>query len=189
MEVSIKNDDFNKFIGKKTIFLGGRNSERTGIICKILEQGVARRYRGISVIDMAPQQNVEGSTGSSLPESIINLENIRIFIPRRVYEPRAEGKDSREVSQLAVWNARNIGSELRKFQTSPSRALFINDITMYLHKGPLAILLKAISKSHTFVGTGFRGVIPHDDLETGISRREKKLVDKLTHHMDDVISV
>ena len=189
MQIPMRDYHFNKFMGKRTLILGDLHSEKTRILCKILEDGIARQYRGISAIDMAPQRNVKGESGNSLPESGVVLDSIHLLIPRRVYEPRAEGGDKREIDQLAVWNAKNIGVQLRKFISNPTRALFMNDVTMYLHKGPLAILLKAVSKSHTFIGTGFRGTISLDDLETGISRREKKLIDRLTHYMDEVISV
>lgn len=189
MQIPMKTYDFNKFMGKKTIILGNLNSEKTRLLCKILEDGAARQYRGITAIDMAPQRNMKGAGRNSLLESIAYLDRIRLLVPRRVYEPRIEGADRREINQLAVWNAKNIAVQLRKFISSPTRALFMNDVTMYLHMGPLAILLKAISKSHTFIGTAFRGTIFLDDLETGISRREKKLVDRLTCYMDEVISI
>ena len=55
--------------------------------------------------------------------------------------------------------------------------------------GTLAYLLKIIFKSSTFIGTCFRSKFPYNDYNTGISRRERRLIDKLTLKMDKVIQL
>ena len=49
--------------------------------------------------------------------------------------------------------------------------------------------METISKSSTFIGTCFRAKFPYSDYNTGISRRERRLIDRLSLTVDDVISL
>ena len=49
--------------------------------------------------------------------------------------------------------------------------------------------MSAIDNSASFLGTCFRSKFPYTDFNTGISRRERRLIDKLTHKVDSVITL
>ena len=55
--------------------------------------------------------------------------------------------------------------------------------------GTMHWLMSAIDKSASFLGTCFRSKFPYTDFNTGISRRERRLIDKLTHKVDSVITL
>ena len=181
----MNNYSFDQLIGKKVLIVGDLDSGKVKLLASLLDEAIMQGFeRKITLIDMAPMEIEfeigEQKIGGLVEEYSNNLERIRNLTPRRVYAPRIEAKEKKDVVKLSARNARNIGDQIREFKVWPTKILFINDITFYLHQGPLAIVQKAIGKSHTFIGTGYRGNFPVDDFDTGISRTEKKLIDKLT---------
>ena len=78
---------------------------------------------------------------------------------------------------------------LDQYRRRPTRILFINELNFYLHMGTIHWLMESISKSSTFIGTSFRAKFPYSDYNTGISRRERRLIDRLSLTVDEVISL
>jgi hypothetical protein len=98
-----------------------------------------------------------------------------------------EGGNAREVRRLARANALEIEKTLRAVPAEGVELLFINDLTMFLHAGDAELLLGAIMKAGTFVGTAYKGSFLSEDRGSGIAAREKMLLEKIEGAMDVVI--
>jgi hypothetical protein len=179
-------------LGKKVLITGDLGSGKTGLLAKLLDEAInSKQGAKITVIDMAPGKRDVGShtIGKTLREYLKNLDLVQYMAPKNVYAPRLDGSSKQQVEKLALANAKNIGALFDEFMEKRSKILFINDATLFLHRGELAKLFKVISKCSTFVANGYRGKFPADDMGTGISRRERRLLDKLQKSMDIVIEL
>ena len=183
---------FADCLGKKVLITGGIGSGKTALLARLLDEAIGEKHGAkIVVIDMAPGKMVIDSQtiGMTLKEYLKNLELIKYMAPRKVYAPRIEGNTKAQVEKLAAANAKNLGALLDEFKGLPSKILIVNDITLYLHRGELSRVLKAMNKCSTFIANGYRGKFPADDKGTGISRRERRLLDKLQNSVDLVIEL
>ena len=184
--------NFTNFIGKKSIIIGELSSEKTSFLSQLLLNAIDLGYdKKITLIEMCPNKtdykNIKLS--SRVNEYVTDFSNINYLTPRTVYWPRIKGYNSKDVIKYSVINSKNLNTCLTEFKDKPTRILLINDLNFYLHMGILAYLLKIIFKSSTFIGTCFRSKFPYNDYNTGISRRERRLIDKLTLKMDKVIQL
>ncbi|MBM3898426.1 MAG: GTP-binding protein [Thaumarchaeota archaeon] len=183
---------FADCLGKKVLITGDLGSGKTALLAKLLDEAInSKQGAKITVIDMAPGKRDVGSytMGKTLRYYLKNLDLVQYMAPKNVYAPRLDGGSKEQVEKLALANAKNIGALFSEFMEKRSKILFINDVTLFLHRGELARLLKVISKCSTFVANGYRGKFPADDMGTGISRRERRLLDKLQKSMDIVIEL
>lgn len=183
---------FADFIGKKVLITGDLASGKTALLARLLDEAINSKLGAkIAVIDMAPGERLINShlAGKTVKQYLKNLELVQYMAPRKVYAPRIDGKTKPQVEKLAQANANSLGALLDEFMDKPYKILFVNDITLYLHRGELSRVLKAIRKCSTFVANGYRGKFPADDRGTGISRRERRLLDKLQKNMDIVIEL
>ncbi|MEM4676105.1 MAG: hypothetical protein QXM12_07435, partial [Nitrososphaerota archaeon] len=92
-----------------------------------------------------------------------------------------------EVMSLAEKNREAIEPLLKGFLSKPTRILFINDLTIYLHAGDPELLEKCIEVSETFVGTAYYGTKLQDDKGSGITLRERMLAERIMKKVDKVI--
>ena len=183
---------FSDCLGKKVLITGDLGYGKTALLAKLLAEAIqSKQGAKIAVIDMAPGEREIGSylAGKTLRDYLKNLELVQYMAPKTVYAPRLDGESKAHVEKLAVANANNLAALLKEFMAIPSKILFVNDITLYLHRGELAKVLKAMSKCSTFIANGYRGKFPADDMGTGISRRERKLLDRLQTNVDIVIEL
>jgi len=183
---------FADCLGKKVLITGDLGSGKTAVLAKLLDEAInSKQGAKIAVIDMAPGERTIHShvVGKTLREYLKNLDLVQYMAPKNVYATRIDGNSKPQVEKLAAANAKNLGSLLDEFMEKPSKILFINDITIYLHRGELSKVLKIISKCSTFVANGYRGKFPADDRGTGISRRERRLLDKLQKNMNITIEL
>ena len=183
---------FADCLGKKVLITGGLGSGKTALLAKLLDEAInSKQGAKIAVIDMAPGERRIDShiVGKTLRAYLKNLDLVQYKAPKNVYAPRLDGESKAHVEKLAVANANNFAALLEEFMDIPSKILFVNDITLYLHRGELAKVFKAMSKCTTFIANGYRGKFPADDMGTGISRRERRLLDKLQKSMDIIIEL
>lgn len=191
-EVSGSQCRFGDCLGKKVLITGDLTSGKTALLARLLDEAIGEKHGAkISVIDMAPGRMTVNSytVGLTLKEHLKNLDLVRYMAPKRAYAPRIEGQTKSQVEKLALANAKNLGALLDEFKGLPSKILFVNDITLFLHRGELSKVLKAMNKCSTFIANGYRGKFPADDKDTGISRRERRLLDKLQNAVDLVVEL
>ncbi len=158
----------------------------------LLDEAVEQGYSGeITVIDMAPETEVfEGrSIGGRLPELTDACRQVRYLSPKKVETPRLRAKTPGELLRMARFNEERIKSLLDKYLERPSPILFINDVSIYLQSGSIDQILLSADKARTFVANGYYGEQLSADLGTGISERERALMDALASEMDLVISL
>ena len=187
---------FDYYSGKNTLIVGGIHSDisvnRNAFLADLIKDAINNDYDSrISIIEMCPDKtsfkNIKFA--AQLSEYIDNISDFNYIKPEVVHWPRIYANNPKDAIQLSVQNSRALIECLDKFRKRPTRLLFINELNFYLHMGTIHWLMEAISKSSTFIGTCFRAKFPYSDYNTGISRRERRLIDRLSLTVDEVISL
>jgi GTPase SAR1 family protein len=183
---------FEELEGRRILITGEAGSGKTALTAQLLLQAMDRLGSGrVTVIDMAPSRRAVGGVqlGGTILIRTGRLRGVRYLRPRRVWAPRLEAEEEREVIRYSRRNAKAIEPLLATFLKAPTPALFINDLTIYLHAGSVDRLLEAIRGAQTFIGNAYEGRLLADDLGSGISRRERELLAKVKGEMDLLISL
>jgi hypothetical protein len=153
----------------------------------ILEATVAVAPDEVTVIDMAPRTvTVHGLTVGGVLVNPGELD-VRYLRSEPIMTPRLSARTGHELVALAEHNRRAIQGLLDAFRADPSKVLFVNDVSMYLQRGELEHLWTLFALADTVIANGYSGKRLIDDLGTGISQRERSLMDELARRMDRVI--
>jgi len=172
-------------LGRRTLIVGDIGSGKTRLTARVLEEFVKMELDDyITVIDMAPEP--VGNIGGKLCIYTTATSRVRYLVPEIVYTPRLSGKSKDEIITLAVRNAMNIKSCILEYLQAPSPILILNDLSMYLHAGDLVDIIECIEVANTFVGNGYYGTFFSEDYGSGISVRERVLMECLMRFMDSV---
>ncbi len=173
----------SRFLGKRTLIVGDVGSGKTRYTAEILSYLLLSR-EGVTVIDMGPERR-----GIGLPLTrYVDIPNwVRYLRPKSLRAPRLEGKNADEVLRLAKHNLEVIRPFLLIYQEEPTSILVMNDLSIYLQAGPLEDILNCIRESSTFLGNAYYGSNLAEDKGSGISYRERVLVEELMRGMDYVI--
>ncbi len=139
---------------------------------------------GVTVIDMGPERK---GVGLSLARYMNIPDQVRYLRPKSLRAPRLEGRDAKEVLRLARYNLEAIRPFLLTYLEKPTPVLVMNDLSIYLQAGPLEDILNCVRKSSTFLGNAYYGSTLAEDRGSGISRRERILVEELMREMDCVM--
>ncbi len=175
--------DLKRLVGKRTLIIGEVGSGKTYYTALLLTKLLPYFSKAI-IIDMAPDLGDIGLPLSRYMEIPPNVKYIRI---RAMRGPRKEGTAPEEVIFLAQQNASMIRPALEGFIEDPAPLLVINDLSMYLQAGPINDLLLCLRLSQTFLGNSYYGKGLSEDKSTGISKREKEMVESLFSEMDFII--
>jgi len=181
---------FQDLLGKKALILGDVRTGKTKLTVELLEEAVEHEISGeITVIDMAPEtKTVEGgSIGGRLSEFTEAHKGIRYLTPSKVETPRLKATSAEELLSMSRLNVEIIEPLLDEYTASPSPILFINDISIYLQSGSVDTILGVVGQAETFIANGYYGEYFHMDLGTGVSKRERELMDVLVSQMEIVI--
>ncbi len=180
---------FQEFIEKKVLILGDIRTGKTRLMIRLfkesLEIGLAE---DVSVIDLAPKiVEVNGrKIGGKISDFIVIPSNVRYFTAE-VVPPRLTAKSRKELLSLISLNKRRIDKLLKDFLNDPMKVLFVNDISIYFQSGKRALIASLVDVTETFVANGYYGKSFEYDFSTGVSKREKELMEKLAKRMDFTI--
>jgi len=176
----------DEILGKKVLIAGEAGSGKTRLASRLLT-GLLDIVdpREVTIIDMAPERRQE--IGGRIMDYLDVDERVLHLSPARVYTPRLTGFTPRHLLHYAEQNRRMIEPLLERFAKNPSRLLILNDLSIYLHAGKLERILTCVRSADTFLGTAYCGSRLCKDLGSGISQRERKLVEELATFMDIVI--
>ncbi|MEM2910262.1 MAG: hypothetical protein QXO01_04265 [Nitrososphaerota archaeon] len=173
-------------LGKKVLIAGEAGTGKTMLLVRLLEEVNAQGLsHEATLIDLAPKKL--GEFGGKVTDYLHQVSGIRLLMPVNVYAPRLSGKTKEEVLLLAEKNRETIEPLLKEFLSKPTRMLFVNDLTIYIHVGDPSLLEKCIEASETFVGTVYYGTKLQDDKGSGITVRERTLTEKIMEKVDRVI--
>lgn len=177
---------YDEVKGERTLIIGDVSTGKTQLTKKLLIQAL-KTETDITVIDMAPpSKELDGyKFGGQLLQK--DYRKIRYLWPREISTPRLSARKPEELLDMARHNERIIKPILERYGNKPSRVLFVNDVSIYLQQGILKDLWYSLSKAQTLVVNGYQGEKLRKDLGTGLSERERRLMDKLASKMDNVI--
>jgi len=176
---------FAEFLGKKVLITGDVGRGKTRLTRELLVEALERGYGSqITVIDMAPKQ--VSFNGLSLGGKILKTAEfkVRYLDAGDVKTPRVSARSPNELLELAEYNRKILEGLLERFIASPTRILFINDVSLYLQMGNFDLLWSALEKAETAIVNGYYGEKLQDDLGTGLSERERKLMKRLAAKVD-----
>lgn len=181
---------FSKLLGAKTLILGEVKSGKTKLTAELLKEAVDLGYAArIAVLDLSPAARSPSGEiiGAPLTAYVKIPPLIKYLRPPRVRAPRIEGRNVEEVLKLAMENAKVIGRLIEEFLKEPKEILFVDDVSLYLHAGKLGRLLSALSRASTAILNGYYGNRLSDDKGSGISLKERRLMEKLAEKMDLIV--
>jgi hypothetical protein len=181
-----------EFIGKKVLIRGNIGTGKTLLTCDLLMQAENQASKGeITVIEMAPSKIVKNGTkvGGEMQIPIMVKQSTVYLKAMRVHAPRLDGKGRKEVESMAIENAKLISKLIDVFLNKPTKFLFVNDLSVFLQAGNVDKIFNAIKATETFIGNAYYGQYFNDDKGSGISMRERKLVEFLASRMDVIIDL
>lgn len=170
-------------IGRKVLIVGDVGRGKTKLTARLLE-AIAERLglSSVTVIDMAPTTLPD--IGARLSAYTDVVQKIRYFAPPVIRGPRLEGKTADEVLELAEANRAAIEPLLDAYLANPTPILVVNDLSIYLHAGDLRRVLECARVADTFLANAYSGTTLSDDKGSGVTEREKSLLNKLVHQFD-----
>lgn len=169
------------FIGKKTIIVGEVNTGKTAYLNNILEEFRKAGQKDLTIIDMAPE-SVKGIGGKMYPGE----PGSGRYLSAPIVPPRLTGESEKEVKLLAEQNAVLIDQLFSQYLNNPSKALFINDVSIYLQAGGLDKLLLLLDSTPTVIMNGYLG---HSLGGGELGERERRNMTALQERCDRVISL
>ena len=181
---------FNELLGKKVLIIGEVGSGKTEFTRSLLLEAFEAGYGPqITVIDMAPERtSLNGLTvGGKLLKP--GESEVRYLSCGDIKTPRLSARSPKELLELAEHNKILLQSLLEKFIKSPTRVLFINDVSLYLHRGRIDLLWSAIEKAETAIINGYYGRKLQEDLGTGLSQRERRLMSLIADKVEVLIQL
>ncbi len=184
-KVQLKGEDI---VGRKVLILGEVGSGKTPLASRLLKELMTfLDLKEITVIDLAPQRM--GEVGGKISDYVDSIDKVRYISPERVYTPRLTGTSREQVLKYAELNRRVMEPLFNEFVQRNTKVLILNDITLYLHAGKLETVLKCMRLAETFLVTGYHGSRLAEDRGSGITAREKRLIEKLVTYMDQIIEM
>ncbi|RLE65969.1 MAG: hypothetical protein DRJ38_02845 [Thermoprotei archaeon] len=175
-----------KILNKRILILGETGSGKTRLTIEIVKFLCSHGYsKDITIIDMAPER-MHG-IGGRIKDFLTKPLPVRYLTPPNIYPPRTLGKNREEVIKYAYLNYMALKPIIAQFIKNSTRILVVNDLTIYLHAGPLEDILECFKCSETVIANAYYGTRLIDDHGSGISKREKELVKAIFTCMDWVV--
>jgi len=173
-------------IGKKLLIIGEVGRGKTRLTAELLEKLANELYpKDVTVIDMTPTK-VAG-IANRLPAYTNTISKVMYLTPPLVRAPRIEGKERGEVIYLANFNKNSIEPLIQSFLKQPTPVLIIDNLSIYLHAGDVSKIFDCMDVAKTFIANSYYGTSLSDDKNSGITERERKLIDRLIEKSDTII--
>ena len=179
----------NEILGRKILIVGDVGTGKTAFTAQILKKLIDFGLKNeITIIDMAPKTLFFSGKriGGRLDEYTNLVQKVKYLIPAVVYPPRLASKNSRELLYFAKENLKNIDPLINEYLKIPTKILIINDVSIYFHAGDLDKILQCVNRAETFIANSYYGETLKNDFGTGISRRERNLVEQLMKYMSKI---
>lgn len=168
--------------GIRSLIWGEVKSGKTTLTSRLLAMFAEEGYGELAVMEFAPEM-LRGIGGKmALPSPAPGL---RVFSPP-ISAPRLRGNTPEEVEALAQVNGAAIDQALAQYQADPGKALFINDVSLYLQAREPELLLEALAATPTVVMNGYHGHVLGDD---DFSQRERARMERLAGACDLMIEL
>ncbi|MEM3381624.1 MAG: hypothetical protein QXI59_00840 [Candidatus Bathyarchaeia archaeon] len=177
---------------RKTLILGEISTGKTSLTARFLKEALqTENPKDITVIDMAPERTIHRGKpiGGKIVDTVKLPSTVKVLQPSGIYPPRRSAKSKEELLKLVEENRRAIEEILDIYLDRPTPILFINDLSIYLQSGRWMKILEAMNRSDTFIANAYYGEALKEDLGTGISEVEKRLVKKLSDRVDFIIKI
>lgn len=170
----------DKFDHQRTLILGDVNTGKTRATIAILSRWLAGDPVPLmTVLDLAPEA-LRGIGGRlKLPAEFRGR-----YLTPAIVAPRLTGRTADEISRLAAANARRAEPLLEEIIAQPHPILIINDASLYLQAGDYARLVAVLDSADTVLVNAYYGSSFADH---PISRRERRLTDRLVSDCDQII--
>ncbi len=182
----MNNISFKDIVGSKVLILGESGSGKTLLLAKLLEEAsLLKLTDSISVLDFAPALH-EGF-GGKLADYCNLPQGVRYLAGHGIKPPRLAGKSRSEVLLVANHNMKIAKNLLKNFIDLPTETLLINDLSIYFHVGELADVLECTELASTFIATAYSGSRLDDDKGSGVTSRERRLLEELGKKMDRIL--
>ena len=174
------NGGIEHYLNRQTMIAGDVNSGKTTLTTLILEHFLNAGYgQQIAVLDLSPDpvQGIGGklSLGSGTPA---------LYLTAHIIAPRLMGKDAAHTLRLAKENVGKIEVLFEVFKRQRREIVFVNDATLYLQSGSLALFLETLSMSSTQIINAYYG---NTFVDSELTQRERRLTDALIEVSDKVI--
>jgi GTPase SAR1 family protein len=174
-------------LGRRTLIMGEVGSGKTRLTGKLLEEAVSTGLQGITVLDMAPEATtLKGIPVGGTLQGATNPK-VRHLKSKDIKTPRLSAGDADELFEYADHNRRMVEENLDEFMRKPTGILFVNDVSIYLQRGEINRLWRVFEAAETVVANGYYGERLKADHGTGLSSRERTLMEELASRMDVVI--
>jgi len=161
-----------EFRNRKTLIIGEVNTGKTAYLAEILNRFLEGGETDLTVMDMAPE-SVKGIGGKMTMKETKSIS----YCTTQIVD---------EVEALAEHNAKLIEGVFTEYVKSPSKVLFINDVSLYLQAGDLHKLLLWINSTPTVIMNGYYGF----SLGEGeLGKRERQNMKALQKRCDRVIEL
>ena len=188
-ELSVKYQNFSH-IQKMTIILGDISTGKTTITALLIIDSLkSNSSNNITIIDMAPKKTIykENIIGGRISDIIKLPSGIRLLQPKKIHSPRYSAKDKDELLNLVEENKKSIDTILNHYMNNPTPILFINDLSIYFQSGKWEKVFNVMQKAKVALANAYYGRSLENDLKTGISKIERKTLEKVSSKAEMII--
>ncbi|MBU2551765.1 MAG: ATP-binding protein [Proteobacteria bacterium] len=180
--------DWGRCLGRCTLIVGDVNTGKTTLARKLLDQACSELSGDrIAIVDLAPdippdiaaRRGLSGVGGRLTPPTDRGV----LYLNAPIEPPRLSSATEAEARAKAEANAVRIERLFLAFERSGRNVLFVNDLSMYVQAGSSREVIRVFDRAATVVANGYFG----EKLGSGgLSRRERREMERLMEHCDHV---
>ncbi|MEM3004344.1 MAG: hypothetical protein QXK96_03505 [Candidatus Bathyarchaeia archaeon] len=181
---------FSSLIRKRTVILGDLGAGKTKLTRRLLKQALTTENpERITVIDIAPERRLFKGlvVGGVIADPEIILSGVRLLKPREVNAPRCSARDRDELMRQVEENRVLIEETLDLYLHKATPILFINDLSLYFQSGRFEKALEVMELAETFVANAYHGEALEEDLGTGVSVTERRVLESFAAKADVLV--